>query len=273
MNNRTNDLPILMYHAIMPAADAPLPQTSSIEHAVKARDFRAQLDAIVEGGYRTLKLDELERPATAPKSLLITFDDGHESDLVVAAPELARRNLHAVFFVVWSYLGRPGYLSRDQVLALRADGYEIGSHGLTHARLTAINPAEVSIQLEESKRRLEDLLQEPIAAFALPFGHYNDFVLEAARAAGYRRVMTSDFRIANRENRVMPRLGTMATTTLKDFRWMLAASRAGAIRHRAIEAIGERIRRLGNYGEAFLTRAQNAEVSAKSVKCSEQARD
>ena len=65
----------------------------------------------------------------------------------------------------------------------------------------------------------------------------------------------------------------MATTTLKDFRWMLAASRAGAIRHRAIEAVGERIRRLGNYGEAFLTRAQNAEVLAKSVKCSEQARD
>jgi peptidoglycan/xylan/chitin deacetylase (PgdA/CDA1 family) len=266
MNNRTNDLPILMYHAILPAADAPLPQTSSIEHAVGARDFRAQLDAIVEGGYRTIKLDDLDRPAAASKSLLITFDDGHESDLIVAAPELARRNLHAIFFVVWGYLGRPGYLSRDQVLAIRADGFEIGSHGLTHARLTAINPAEVPIQLEESKRRLEDLLQEPIAAFALPFGHYNDFVLRAAWTAGYRRVMTSDFRIASRALRLMPRMGTMAETRLKEFRWRLAASRAGAIRHRAIEAVGERIRRIGNYGEAIMTRAHNAEVLAKSEK-------
>ncbi len=120
MDNRTNDLPILMYHAISSRACTALPQTSSIEHAVKASDFRAQLDAIVEGGYRTIKLDDLDLPAAEPRSLLITFDDGHESDSIVAAPELARRNLHAIFFVVWSYLGRPGYLSRDQVLALRS---------------------------------------------------------------------------------------------------------------------------------------------------------
>ena len=144
MNDRTNDLPILMYHAISSPACTALPQTSSIEHAVKARDFRAQLDAIVDGGYSTIKLDDLDRPASEPKSLLITFDDGHESDFVVAAPELARRNLHAIFFVVWSYLGRAGYLSRDQVLALRADRFEIGSHGLTHTRLTQISPAEAA---------------------------------------------------------------------------------------------------------------------------------
>ncbi len=81
MNNRINDLPILMYHAIRSGADDALPQTSSIEHAVEARDFREQLDAIVDGGYRTITLDDLERPASEPKSLLITFDDGHESDL------------------------------------------------------------------------------------------------------------------------------------------------------------------------------------------------
>jgi peptidoglycan/xylan/chitin deacetylase (PgdA/CDA1 family) len=266
MDDRTNDLPILMYHAISSRACTALPQTSSIEHAVKARDFQAQLDAIVEGGYRTIKLDDLDRPASEPKSLLITFDDGHESDLIVAAPELARRNLHAIFFVVWSYLGRSGYLSRDQVVALRSDGFEIGSHGMTHTRLSQISLADASDELGESKRRLEDLLQEPIAGFALPGGHYNDTVLEAAWAAGYRRVMTSDFRIANREHRVMPRMGPMASTTIKDFRWMLEASRAGAIRHRTIEAIGERLRRVANYGVAILTRGQNAEVLAKSEK-------
>jgi len=266
MNDRANDLTILMYHAISSPACAALPQTSSIEHAVKARDFGAQLDAIVDGGYRTIKLDDLDRHASEPKSLMITFDDGHESDLIVAAPELARRSLHAIFFIVWSYLGRTGYLSRDQVLALRADGFEIGSHGLTHTRLTQVSPAEASNELFESKRRLEDLLQEPIAALALPGGRYNDAVIEAAWAADYRRVMTSDFRIANRENRVMPRMGPMASTTLKDFKWMLEASRAGAIRHRTIEAIGERLSRLANYVASMLTRAHNAEVLAKSEK-------
>jgi peptidoglycan/xylan/chitin deacetylase (PgdA/CDA1 family) len=264
MNHRNNNLlPILMYHAIWSRAEGAIPQTSSVEHAVEAGDFRAQLDAIVDGGYHTIKLDDLDHPASAPKPLLITFDDGHESDFTVAAPELARRNLRAIFFVIWSYLGRPGYLTREQVLALRADGFEIGSHGLSHRGFTSMSPTESSKEVRESKRRLEDLLQEPVAGLALPFGHYNDAVLKLAWAAGYRRVLTSDFRVANREHRIMPRMGPMAYTTLRDFKWMLEASPAGAIRHRTIEAIGERLKRWANYGDAILSRAQNAEVLAK----------
>ncbi len=258
MNDTINHLPILMYHAISSAACAALPQTSSIEHAVRERDFCAQLDAIVDGGFFTVTIDDLDRPTSESKPLLITFDDGHESDWIVAAPELARRNLHAIFFVVWSYLGRPGYLSREQVIEMRSQGFEIGSHGMTHTRLSQISLGDAADELRESKLRLEDLLQEPIAAFALPGGHYNDAVIEAAWTAGYRRVMTLDFRIANRENRVMPRMGPMASTTLKDFKWMLEASRAGAIRHRTIEAIGERLQRLASYGETLLTRAHSA---------------
>jgi peptidoglycan/xylan/chitin deacetylase (PgdA/CDA1 family) len=256
MKQSNNHLPILMYHAI--SADGSVPETSSLEHAVTARDFRDQLDAIVSGGYHTITLDDLELPFSAPKPTLITFDDGHVSDFTIAAPELSRRNLHAVFFVIWSYLGQPGYLTRDQVVELRRDGFEIGSHGLTHTRLTQVSPAEASNEVLESKRRLEDLLQEPIAGLALPFGHYNDAVLHAAWAAGYRRVMTSDFKVANREHRIMPRMGPMAYHSLKDFKWMLEATPAAAIRHRKIEAIGERLRRFVNIGEALLMRAQNS---------------
>jgi peptidoglycan/xylan/chitin deacetylase (PgdA/CDA1 family) len=261
-----NSLPILMYHAIRSAADAALPPTASIEHAVETHDFRVQLDTIVNCGYRTIKLEDLDRPLAGPKSLLITFDDGHQSDLLEAAPELARRNLHAIFFVIWSYLGRPGYMTRDQVLALRERGFEIGSHGLTHVRLTQVSPAEASNEVLESKRQLEDLLQEPIEALAMPFGYYNDRVVQAAWAAGYRRVMTSDFRVANREHRVMPRMGPMADTTLSDFKWMLETSRAAAIGHHAIEAIGVRLRHLTSYAKLLMTRAHKAKDLAKAEK-------
>jgi peptidoglycan/xylan/chitin deacetylase (PgdA/CDA1 family) len=256
MKQSNNHFPILMYHAI--SAGGSVPETSSLEHAVTASDFRDQLDAIVSGGYHTITLDDLELPFSAPRPTLITFDDGHESDFTIAAPDLAKRNLHAIFFVIWSYLGQPGYLTRDQVVELRRDGFEIGSHGMTHSRLTQITPAEASNEVLESKRRLEDLLQEPIAGLALPFGHYNDAVLHAAWAAGYRRVMTSDFKVANREHRIMPRMGPMAYHSLKDFKWMLEATPAAAIRHRKIEAIGERLRRFVNIGEALLMRAQNS---------------
>ena len=258
MKQSNHHLPILMYHAIWNSADGSIPQTSSLEHAVTASDFRDQMDAIVYGDYHTITLDDLELPFSVPRPVLITFDDGHESDFTIAAPELAKRNLRAIFFVIWSYLGQPGYLTRDQVIELRRQGFEIGSHGMTHSRLTQVSPAEASNEVLESKRRLEDLLQEPIAGLALPFGHYNDAVLHAAWAAGYRRVMTSDFKVANREHRIMPRMGPMAYHTLKDFKWMLEATPAAAIRHRKIEAIGERLKRLANFGETLLMRAQSS---------------
>jgi peptidoglycan/xylan/chitin deacetylase (PgdA/CDA1 family) len=266
MSHRNKYLTILMYHALRSSAHAVLPETSSIKHTVEASEFRAQLDAIVRGGYRTIGLDDLDHSSGERKDLLITFDDGHESDLLVAAPELAERKLHAVFFIIASYLGRPGYLTRDQLVALRRQGFEIGSHGLTHTRLTHLSPAGLSNELVASKQQLEDLLQEPITSLAIPFGRYNDSVLEAAAAAGYRRIMTSDFRIANRERRLMPRMGSTAATKLEEFAWMLKASRADVIRRRAIEALGIQMRRLARYGEALLTRAQNMAEVAKSQK-------
>jgi len=70
--------------------------------------------------------------------------------------------------------------------------------------------------------------------------------------------MTSDFKVANRDHRIMPRMGPMAYTSLKDFKWMLEATPAAAIRHRKIEAIGERLKRLANFGETLLMRAQSS---------------
>ena len=42
----------------------------------------------------------------------ITFDDGNESDALIALPELAKRNLKAIFFVVGGRIGMPHYLDR-----------------------------------------------------------------------------------------------------------------------------------------------------------------
>jgi hypothetical protein len=47
---------------------------------------------------------------------------------------------------------------------------------------------------------------------------------------------------------------------------MLDATPAAAIRHRKIEAIGERLKRLANFGETLLMRAQNVETLAKPEK-------
>ena len=44
--------------------------------------------------------------------VVITFDDGNQSDASIALPELVKRNLKAIFFVVGGRIGLPHYLDR-----------------------------------------------------------------------------------------------------------------------------------------------------------------
>jgi peptidoglycan/xylan/chitin deacetylase (PgdA/CDA1 family) len=241
-NNDTTHLPILMYHGIQHSTAEQLPAGWSRPHAIDARSFAAQLDAIVAGGLQTVSLAALDQPDAARRPIVITFDDGHSSDYLIVAPELEGRGLTATFFITSSFLDRPGYLRREQVCELRAASFEIGSHGLTHKRLAEVGPAELWREALDSKRRLEDLIGEEVSNFALPSGSYNDAVLQALWAAGYRRIMTSDFGYARREHSVMHRMGVIAETGAHEFQRFLTASPSWATRHRLIQGVRRRLR-------------------------------
>lgn len=50
------------------------------------------------------------------------------------------------------------HLDVDGLLELQQNGWEIGSHGVTHRSLLRLNDDEIVFELEESKRRLEIIL-------------------------------------------------------------------------------------------------------------------
>ena len=243
MTNDPTYLPILMYHGIRGSGSEQIHAGWSRRHAIDAASFAGQLDVVARSGLRTLALADLDRPSLSRQPLFITFDDGHSSDYSIAAPALRQRGLTGTFFVTWSFLGRRGYLDRVQVRELRAQSFEIGSHGLSHKKLTQVGAAELWCEALDSKRRLEDLIGEEISSFAIPSGSYNDPVLQALWAAGYRRIMTSDFGYARLEDSVMHRMGVMAETTPRQFQAFLTAGPSWAARHRLLEGIKRRLRR------------------------------
>src|SRR6185437_1616968 len=118
------------------------------------------------------------------------------------------------------------FLDRQSVKQLSRDGFGIGSHGMTHSRLTAISPDRLRQELEESKARLEDLLGLPITDLAVPFGSYDRRVIEAALDAGYSTIMTSEVRQASfgPKSRVFPRLPVKSFTTHSDFLTLVGGS-------------------------------------------------
>ncbi len=134
----------------------------------------------------------------------VTFDDGFRSFAENALPELTKRRIPSALFVPAGNLGRPpewlagsGHpdaretvLDADELRRLPADTVTVGSHTLTHPRLTELAEGDARRELVESREVLERLLGRRVTLLSLPHGDFDAKVLDLAREAEYSRVFT-----------------------------------------------------------------------------------
>ncbi len=141
----------------------------------------------------------------------LTFDDGHISNLEVAAPMLQSRGLTAKFFITVGWTGkRPCYMGWPELRSLHGSGQLIGAHGWSHTLLTHCNDVELQRELNGSRLTLEDNLGTSITTMSLPGGRCNGRVLTACREAGYTQVYTSVPRVES-----LPRGGTVGRRNIQ----------------------------------------------------------
>lgn len=137
---------------------------------VTPAQLESHLRFLAENGFSTIGLEDLS-PAAASKPFMLTFDDGYEELYTVLFPLLKKYNAKAVVFLIADFIGRPGYLSREQILEMQQSGlFSFGSHGMTHRRLRSLPDEEIRQELHNSKTSLETLLGRPVTAFCYPFG-------------------------------------------------------------------------------------------------------
>ncbi|HEY3303675.1 MAG TPA: polysaccharide deacetylase family protein [Candidatus Binatia bacterium] len=82
-------------------------------------------------------------------------------------------------------------LDWKQVREMALSSVEIGSHGVTHMILTQIAPQAAKVELQESKRCIEEQVERPVGGFSYPNGDYSDAVEALVRTAGYRYACTT----------------------------------------------------------------------------------
>lgn len=68
---------------------------------------------------------------------------------------------------------------------------DFGSHTLSHRKLTHIPEAEAALEIEESKRDLEQTLGKECDTLSYPEGFFNEYVESCARTAGYRAALST----------------------------------------------------------------------------------
>jgi murein biosynthesis integral membrane protein MurJ len=183
--------PVLMYHSIA-RMDRDLNRV-----CVSPGRFAQQLDWLHRNGLRGVSIRELcqARERGAASGLVgLTFDDGYRDFLTSALPILERYGFTATLFIVAGLLGgenewdggpRLPLLDKDELREVRARGIEIGSHGLSHVQLTALDHATLTREVQDSRELLRRLLGETVDGFCYPYGSLDGPAVRAVQEAGY----------------------------------------------------------------------------------------
>jgi peptidoglycan/xylan/chitin deacetylase (PgdA/CDA1 family) len=198
-------IPVLCYHRILPESD----EIHSNLYSISLDIFEEHLKSIIRMGYRTLHLDEYieHLKGNLPvrrKSLLLTIDDGFYDAFSIAWPIAKKYDATLNLFItadessaledyypqavltdvayhirkhkkLWQRIGW------DDLRAMYKSGCGIGLHGYRHAPLTQCNLGTIDQQLGISRSIFLEKLDQPLRAFAFPFGHLKDLRQETVK--------------------------------------------------------------------------------------------
>lgn len=178
---------VLMYHRVDLAGARP----EEGDFVLSRLLFVQQLKWLAAEGWPVVSLSQLASGQFEDGSVVLTFDDGCDTDATVALPHLLEAGFPATFFVNPVNVGQSGRLGWPEVEQLAAAGMRIGSHGLDHTLLDGLPPGEVERQLEVSRRLLEERLGAEVDALSLPGGTGGRAAVEIALRVGYRIVLGS----------------------------------------------------------------------------------
>ena len=205
------------------------PWKGAEDYCVSPEDFQEQLDYLEAQGYTTITLLEFMKAKRGKqelpeKPIVLTFDDGYENNYLELLPILEKRGMKAMVYMVTNQIGRPGYLSWDQLRDMQDRGIEIGSHTANHLPLTGLSPEEQADEMRLSKLIMEWNGLRTVFSFSYPNGAYDSSMPELLRENEYLTAVTGDaglntFRtdpyLLQRINIPNPRFG------LLEFQWRL----------------------------------------------------
>lgn len=193
------DATIFIYHHF---GDDRYPTTN-----VGLEQFREQMAYLAAHDYNVIPLAELvarlqQKQPLAPKTVVITVDDGYRTTYSDAWPVLQEYNFPFTVFLYVEALekGYSNYLTWDQVAEMAAAGVDFQDHGYSHHRMAdrpdGMSEAEYRRWLGDDLTKGAEIMERRLGQlprfFAIPYGEYNAIVLAEAEKLGYEAVFSQD---------------------------------------------------------------------------------
>lgn len=175
----------LMYHAVGTSGGPGVDP----HYAVDLPLFTSHLQACMHhGGAVVCAHDWLD----GGTGVIVTFDDGHQSNHRVAWPALAAVGGRADFFVNPAQVGTAGFATWAELRDMADAGMSIQSHGLDHGHyLTELSPGRLREELRQARSDIENHTGRPVTLLAPPGGRCPVGLERIAREVGYTHVLDS----------------------------------------------------------------------------------
>ena len=213
-------VPILMYHH--------LSEDVTNSEMVSPAQFEAQIRALSEAGYTGVSFDELQayvlRGEPLPeKPVVITFDDGYESNYTLAYPILQKYSMKATIFAIGVSFGKDHYKDTDYAITPHfgaAEAAEMAASGLVSIQSHTYDmhqwlPYETGSAVREnilplpgeseeayvqtltedftrSRAQLESATGQPVDVLAYPAGQYSTLAQVTLQSLGVHVTLSTN---------------------------------------------------------------------------------
>lgn len=193
-------VPILCYHHIR---DIQMISKASMGYEVTANEFRDQMKTLADSGYHTITPDQLYNYLTTGAALpenpvMLTFDDTDLEQFTIGKTEMDKYGFKGVYFIMTISIGRPRYMSKEQIKQLSDEGHVIACHTWDHHRTDRYivgdrydAAAKKTVndwndQLDKPRAKLQEITGKPVEYFAYPFGVWNEAGIPEIRKRNYK---------------------------------------------------------------------------------------
>jgi peptidoglycan/xylan/chitin deacetylase (PgdA/CDA1 family) len=181
-------VPVLCYHHIRPLRAGE--SKRMLGYIVPVQNFKDQMQSLADSGYQTISPDQYEAYLTTgaplpPKPIMLTYDDTDLEQYTVALPEMEKHGFKGVYFIMTISIGRPRYMSKEQIKDLSDKGHTIASHTWDHHNVKNYTEKDWDVQFLKTKEKLEALTGKPVKHFAYPFGLWNHAAIPELQKRGY----------------------------------------------------------------------------------------
>lgn len=238
---RAGRLPILTYHQV--GRFSPETVRRQRGNYVDLDRFRRQVRLLRAFGCRAVTLAQaadwlLEGRPLPRRAVAFTFDDAYQGIYQHAAPLFHEAGWAATTFVVSQEVGGQNawdlpkgieaapLMDAEELRTLAEQGWEIGGHSRTHARLAGAPAEELAREVAGAREELGALLGREPEAWCYPYGSLDGAVVSAVRAAGYRTAVTLRHGAARRTTLplLLPRIHVGYRIGAARFLWRLISS-------------------------------------------------